>query len=268
MKKLLLLSFFLSLGGFYLSAQNTVSGIVTDKKGNPIPGAKVEIKGGTESTITELDGTFTLETKTPAQKVKVYYVGMQAKEQKVKPDMLIKMSDSSWWKTAPDKYQWLASAQVAFPENGISNPSFGLMLGRMKKLGWYVKGVYSKPQSTTGEYNYTDTHWTTGKTKQSFWAAFGGGIFRLGSPIHLYVGLGYIERKTSWQLADGSYYEYIPDTYNGFAFDIGLMFRIKNFFISGGVMGADNSNKIKINETTTDEGETEFIGNFGIGFCF
>lgn len=48
MKKLLLLSFFLSLGGFYLSAQNTVSGIVTDKKGNPIPGAKVEIKGGTE----------------------------------------------------------------------------------------------------------------------------------------------------------------------------------------------------------------------------
>ena len=86
MKKLLLLGFFLLLCSLYLSAQNTVSGTVTDKKGNPIPGAKVEIKGGTESTITELDGTFTLETKIPAQKVKVYYVGMQSKEQKVKPD--------------------------------------------------------------------------------------------------------------------------------------------------------------------------------------
>lgn len=90
MKKLLLLGFFLLLGSLYLSAQNTVSGTVTDKKGNPIPGAKVEIKGGTESTITELDGTFTLETKIPAQKVKVYYVGMQSKEQKVKTEYAYK----------------------------------------------------------------------------------------------------------------------------------------------------------------------------------
>ena len=101
------------LCSLYLSAQNTVSGTVTDKKGNPIPGAKVEIKGGTESTITELDGTFTLETKIPAQKVKVYYVGMQSKEQKVKPNMLIKMSDSKWWRENTDKYQWLIGEKTA-----------------------------------------------------------------------------------------------------------------------------------------------------------
>ena len=140
MKKLLLLGFFLLLGSLYLSAQNTVSGTVTDKKGNPIPGAKVEIKGGTESTITELDGTFTLETKIPAQKVKVYYVGMQSKEQKVKPNMLIKMSDSNWWREKPDKYQWLIGAQTALPDCEDIKPSFGLMLGRVKKIGWYVKG--------------------------------------------------------------------------------------------------------------------------------
>ena len=107
MKKIFLFALLLS-AGISLSAQNTVSGTVTDKKGNPIPGAKVEIKGGTESTITELDGTFTL-----AKKVKVYYVGMQAKEQKVKPDMLIKMSDNSWWREKPDKYQWLVGVQMA-----------------------------------------------------------------------------------------------------------------------------------------------------------
>ena len=56
MKKLLLLGFFLLLCSLYLSAQNTVSGTVTDKKGNPIPGAKVEIKyvyAGNKNTCTE-----------------------------------------------------------------------------------------------------------------------------------------------------------------------------------------------------------------------
>lgn len=67
MKKIFLFALLLS-AGISLSAQNTVSGTVTDKKGNPIPGAKVEIKGGTESTITELDGTFTLESKILAKR--------------------------------------------------------------------------------------------------------------------------------------------------------------------------------------------------------
>lgn len=43
MKKIFLFALLLS-AGISLSAQNTVSGTVTDKKGNPIPGAKVEIK--------------------------------------------------------------------------------------------------------------------------------------------------------------------------------------------------------------------------------
>lgn len=42
MKKLLLLGFFLLLGSLYLSAQNTVSGTVTDKKGNPIQELKLK----------------------------------------------------------------------------------------------------------------------------------------------------------------------------------------------------------------------------------
>ena len=57
MKKLLF-SLALLLSAFQLMAQNVVKGTVTDKDGNPIPGVKVEIKGGTESTITDLDGTF------------------------------------------------------------------------------------------------------------------------------------------------------------------------------------------------------------------
>lgn len=261
MKKLLLLGFFLLPSSLYLSAQNTVSGTVTDKKGNPIPGAKVEIKGGTESTITELDGTFTLETKTPVKKVKVYYVGMQSKEQKVKPDMLIKMSDSSWWREKPDKYRWLVGVQMAVPDNDEFKPSFGLMLGRVKNIGWYVKGVYSKKQSTAGSMDEEAHYWTTGENKSSYLSATGGVIVRLWSPIHLYAGAGYFDREAAWQLANGEYYKYSPDTYSGVAADLGVMLKIKRFFINAGITwgfpldgGYDSAKK--------------GVSNFGIGMYF
>ncbi len=94
MKKLLL-SFLLSLaGGMGLSAQNVVSGTVIDKEGNPIPGAKIEVVGSAEFTITELDGTFRLETQNPAKKVKAQYVGLNSKTQTVVPNMLIKLTNS------------------------------------------------------------------------------------------------------------------------------------------------------------------------------
>lgn len=261
MKKVFLFSIFLWAGVISLSAQNTVSGTVTDKKGNPIPGAKVEIKGGTESTITELDGTFKLDTKNPAKKVKVYYVGMQAKEQKVKPDMLIKMSDSSWWREKPDKYRWLVGVQMAVPDNAEFKPSFGLMLGRVKNIGWYVKGVYNKKQSTAGSMGEEAHYWTTGESKSSYLSATGGVIVRLWSPIHLYAGAGYFDREAAWQLANGEYYKYSPDTYSGVAADLGIMLKIKRFFINAGITwgfpldgGYDSTKK--------------GTGNFGVGMYF
>lgn len=239
MKKLFLLIGLCLAGTAWLSAQNIVSGTVTDKKGNPIPGVKVEILGGTESTITELDGTFRLETGSPARKVKVYYAGMQPKAQKVKPDMLIKMSETSWWNEKPDKYRWFLGAQIVIPNFDEVRPSYGFMLGRVKNIGWYVKGVYNKPQSTVGAYsenNMKEYYWTTGESKQSFWSATGGVVARLWSPIHLYAGLGYGQRKIAWQLHNGSYYEYCPDTHNELlVVDGGIMLKMKRFFINGGI---------------------------------
>ena len=51
-KRILLLSLFLVATTLALKAQNVVTGTVVDRDGNPIPGAKVEIIGSTESTIT------------------------------------------------------------------------------------------------------------------------------------------------------------------------------------------------------------------------
>lgn len=261
MKKIFLFSVFLWAGVISLSAQNKVSGTVTDKKGNPIPGAKVEIKGGTESTITELDGTFTLDSKIPVRKVKVYYVGMQPKEQKVKPEMLIKMSESSWWREKPDKYRWLVGVQMAVPDNDEFKPAFGLMLGRVKNIGWYVKGVYSKKQSTTISMSMVDSYWTTGESKSSYLSATGGIIARLWSPVHLYAGVGYFDREVAWQLADGNYAKYSPDTYSGVAADLGVMLTVKRFFINAGITWGF---PLDGGYDSTQKG----VGNFGIGMYF
>lgn len=260
MKKLFLLIGLCLAGTAWLSAQNIVSGTVTDKKGNPIPGVKVEILGGTESTITELDGTFRLETGSPARKVKAYYAGMQPKAQKVKPDMLIKMSETSWWNEKPDKYRWFLGAQVAFPNSEqMEIMSYGLMLGRVKNIGWYVRGLWRPQKSTVGVYSENDeiiTRWTTGKYEQDYWGATGGFIVRLGCPIHFYVGLGYSKCKVVWETANGDYLEYEPNSYDGLAIDCGFMLKMRRVFINLG--------------TVLNNGDSyqDRVGNFGIGLYF
>jgi len=57
----------------------TVKGVVTDDKGEPLPGASVMIKGTTTGTITDLDGKYTLSAKSNATLV-VSYIGFQDKE--------------------------------------------------------------------------------------------------------------------------------------------------------------------------------------------
>lgn len=261
MKKLLSILCLLLASVAYVSAQNVVSGIVTDHDGNPIPGAKVEIVGSTESVITELDGTFRLETQSVAKRVKVQYAGMQAKVQSIKPDMIVKLSTTNWWNAKPEKYRWLISVQGAFPESSVKNPAFGVMAGRVKNLGWYVKGVYSPSESTDGEYaSYPDdsdliSNWTTGKDKRSFYAATAGVIARLKCPIHLYAGAGYANRKVAWQLADGTYAKNTEFSYSGVALDYGLMLKIGMFTINCGTI------------MSLADG-CDFIGNVGIGICF
>lgn len=259
MKKLFLLTGLL-MASLIASAQQVVSGTVTDKDGNPIPGAKVEIVGSTESCITELDGTYSIETTAPAKKVRVQYAGMQTAVKKIKPDMVVELSNTNWWNAKPDKYRWLLSVQGAFPEAGVSNPSLGLMVGRVKNIGWYVKGVYSPREST--EDTYYGSKWLTGKDDRSLWAATGGVIARLGCPIHIYAGLGYADRQIAWETFGGEWYkvngkeiDYDLYSYDGLAIEAGIMIKIGRITLNAGTL-------------TTQNSEGNFVGNFGIGYCF
>ena len=245
----------------YLAAQNVVSGTVTDNEGNPIPGVKVEIVGTTLSVLTELDGTFTIQTEQPAKKVRVVYSGMQSKVVKVTPDMVIKISKSTWWNRIPDKYSWIVSPQVVFPETGTSNPTFGLMVARVKELGFYAKFLFSPHQTTDIDYLITDYEsvidiWTTGKDKRSYMAGTVGMMYRLKSAVHAYAGVGYVDRKVAWQLANESWLkDNTQYSYSGVVLDYGLLLRCGHFTINGGAMMGLS-------------GGCNFAANVGIGFSF
>ncbi|HEX7845093.1 MAG TPA: SusC/RagA family TonB-linked outer membrane protein, partial [Chitinophagaceae bacterium] len=81
MRKLLLtLTAFLLFAGALL-AQKTVTGKVTDDKGNPIPNASVIVKGTTTGTVTKADGTYSLTVPASAKAIIVSAVDMSTMEQ-------------------------------------------------------------------------------------------------------------------------------------------------------------------------------------------
>ena len=71
-----------------------VSGIVTDKKGIPIPGVNIVVKGTKQSTQTNFDGKFTINTS-PNQTLVVSYIGMTSVEVLASSNMSIKMNEAS-----------------------------------------------------------------------------------------------------------------------------------------------------------------------------
>lgn len=228
-------------------------GKVVGSDGKPLPGALVEEVGGTQSTITELDGTFGLQSVKNASRLRASYAGMQSKTRGVKSGMTIKLANNGWLNEGPEHYEWIATLQSAFPEGGFSHPSFGAMVGKVKDIGWYVKGVYRPVKSTDGDY--TSGRWTTGESKRSYWAATAGAIVRVKGPFHCYVGGGYVDRKVAWELADGSYAKNTDLSYNGATLDYGLMFKMYHVVITGGAM-------------TNLSGDCHFTGCVGVGISF
>jgi len=60
--------------------QQSVSGIVTDVSGQPLPGVTVLVKGTTNGTITDFNGKYTLTNVPPAASLMFSFVGMKSQE--------------------------------------------------------------------------------------------------------------------------------------------------------------------------------------------
>jgi len=75
-------------------AQETkVTGLVTDKKGLPIPGANIIVQGAKEGTQTNFDGEFTINVQTGQQLV-ISYLGMKTVVVPAKTSMKITLEDA------------------------------------------------------------------------------------------------------------------------------------------------------------------------------
>ena len=253
MKKIFVCLVFSALCIINAQAQMVLRGKIIDKDGLPVPGAKVSAKGGTESTLSEFDGNYCLIVGDNTKKVTVDYVGYNSRTVKVSDNNLdIVMIKSNIWNHIPSKINWLVSVQSAFPES-FEQPSFGLMLGCVRKLGGYIRvtgGFLPGQTMDTGSVKAT--------LKTPLTTVTGGAIIRLGCALHLTVGGGYAARKALLTVEkDGistatNLSEY---SYSTAAADIGIMLVLGHFNINAGTI-------IPVTDGPC------FIGNFGVGFNF
>lgn len=154
---------------------------------------------------------------------------------------------------------------ILLAEGGISTlpftPSGGLMIGGVKRVGWYVKGrsnfIFGKTQPSgtiipngnaiilntyNGDkiipndampYNITGEYYTT------HWIANAGMIVRCWHQnpmdIYVYFGAGYGERKQVWQTIHDGYLTYMPSYHSNVSGDLGILFSYKKLMLSAGV---------------------------------
>ena len=80
MKKLSLVFALLLLGSAALWAQKNITGKVTDDNGEALIGASILVKGTVKGTITDIEGSFTLDVPEGSNVLQVSYTGFKAQE--------------------------------------------------------------------------------------------------------------------------------------------------------------------------------------------
>ena len=94
MKKIftLLMLAMLSVG---IYADQVVSGVVVDAKGEPVIGASIQAKGTTQGTISDYDGKFEMTVADDVQTLVVSFVGMATKEVAAGKNLRISLEENT-----------------------------------------------------------------------------------------------------------------------------------------------------------------------------
>ncbi|RNC65171.1 TonB-dependent receptor [Proteiniphilum sp. X52] len=97
MKKnpMILLTLFLIIGMGISTAQTLVTGRVVDESDDPVIGASVQVKGTSQGTVTDIDGSFTLTVPGGANTLVISYVGMRAQEVPVRPNIRVVLKEDT-----------------------------------------------------------------------------------------------------------------------------------------------------------------------------
>lgn len=230
------------------TAQTTreVKGAVIDKNGNPLAGAKIEATGGAESTVTDADGSFSLEVSRWLKSLTATYPGMERKKKSLRNqsgDVVLRMREK--------QSHWFLQAVGAYDFENYEATSIGLRGGRLDKWGFYGKLVYDV---SVGHYD---------EVESNGWSVSVGLIKRITPKLYYYLGAGVTRGYGyDWYIADSysyttsSGYTYYSNAYasrgteevGGIA-ETGLLFSYKHFNVSLGVEGRfadDNAGGIQL----------------------
>jgi len=91
MRKIALLCSLIFLCGQLWAQSRIISGTVLDEKGNPIPGASIQIKGSRRGTSTTTDGVFSISVPATAKRISVSSVNYATQEIAISENMTIVM---------------------------------------------------------------------------------------------------------------------------------------------------------------------------------
>ena len=237
-----------------VAPKDEISGIVLDQKNQPLPGAKVEVEGESTYVYTDLDGRFHIKCGPKAKRIVVSYPKMPDVKEKIKPEMTVHIGRT--WLDAPDHYQWFAGANFGIGLVGVNADTYGsygdisqkdtytgvnfsIMGGRVKKIGWYAKA------SVSGNSHFTMN------------GACLGGIFRLGSPLHLYIGVG-----TNMVSLNDMPYKNLDYPKVAPMLDMGFLCRVKDHF------GINWSCSIGFNSNDDVSCTSGSLTNLGVSYFF
>lgn len=124
----------------------------------------------------------------------------------------------------------------------VPQPSYGLMIGYVKKWGGYLKVrsnfVFPKTSlvcTSDGKVEGGGTIWTTGQTKLSNLNITAGGMYRATKWLYPYIGAGYGSRKYYWEDHTGAWATVKDYSFTGVSVDAGAVLKFGMFACSVGV---------------------------------
>lgn len=123
----------------------------------------------------------------------------------------------------------------------FNNPQYsgGLMIGMVRKVGWYAKFRSSfcfKDADYNLEYSAAAQNcFFSGERLRPELVADAGLVVRLGCPLYTYIGAGYGYRKLLWKTSNGSNIQIDDFSFKGVSAELGLFGNIKGFTLSLGV---------------------------------
>ena len=209
-----------------------VSGILLDKKNNPLPGATVQVVGGSESTTTDVDGTFAFEVPMALEKIAIMQNGYEKKVKRITSgEMVIRTRRATKWFINASAHLGLVHDLPGFPYLFNHHLGLGLMFGQTKNWGWYTR--VSVNENFNDSYMYVDPDGDGYRDDCHYvdvvkLALAVGVTKRLSNPLYLYSGVGFEANMSNGRFADkvmigGSEYPLYGG--HGCEFDLGFLIK-------------------------------------------